>query len=509
MPDNTRSFKELFITFASRTAVVDHLQQKEYSYAELEDLSSRLAGSLREHAGKETRIALFFANQIEMVIAYLACLQLGATAVPLNPALHMNEFAGILKHAEPQLILTCGSLASKLPPSSIPTVHFSDGSTLSMASLAGTERLDTSLFPYASDALLAFIMFTSGSTGTPKAIPIRLGALAEQARMTSPHYSSPEARPYLVLPLAYIGGPNIIFIYLYGGGSVVIDQAFSASSVYRFWDTALSRGANALWLTPSMVATLVAMGPEDEEQAKRIAGQFRRIIAAMGPLASHTKQQFEQIYGVTLEKSYGIVETLLCCSWQGDLSTPEASVGKPLPGVSVVIAAEDGTLLPPGSEGEIRVKSGAVLEEYYKQPELTRDAFDKAGYYRTGDLGHLDKENHLFITGRIKDVIKRGGLNVSPAEIEAVLCAIPGVRDAAVIGQPDELYGEKIIAVVTSSAEEPPSEETILKHCTQQLSSLKLPSAVYAIPRLPLTATGKPDKRAIRDMLANNTLGTL
>jgi acyl-CoA synthetase (AMP-forming)/AMP-acid ligase II len=218
----------------------------------------------------------------------------------------------------------------------------------------------------------------------------------------------------------------------------------------------------------------------------------------MGPITDDVKARFEAMFGVRIQKSFGITETLLCCHWNDALDTPVDSVGKPLPGVEIHIVGEDELPLAAGQEGEIRIGGQWVLDEYWRQPEITAASFDAQKHYKTGDLGRVDAAGHVFITGRIKDMLKCGGLNVSPAEVEAVILRMDGVCEAAVFGVPDEFYGEKIIACVSAMPGRVLDSQAVLAHCRAGLAALKVPSAALLYEALPQNAVGKVDKRALK-----------
>ncbi|NBO18283.1 MAG: hypothetical protein EBV03_03480 [Proteobacteria bacterium] len=278
----------------------------------------------------------------------------------------------------------------------------------------------------------------------------------------------------------------------------ILDEAFSPRSCYRFWETALAHKADTVWITPTMAATLQAVGLEEEEQRGRIAAGIRRVVVAMGPIASDVKARFESTFGVRLQKSFGITETLLCCHWNDAMDTPVDSVGKPFPGVEVHIIGEDEQPVARGQEGEIRIGGAWKLDEYWHQPDITAASFDAQRRYKTGDLGRIDAQGHVFITGRIKDMLKCGGLNVSPAEVEAAIARLAGVREAAVFGVPDDFYGEKIIACVSLLPGSNLGEQDIIAHCRAGLTAMKVPSVVVLKATLPQNAVGKVDKRALR-----------
>lgn len=501
MQDIICAFRRFFTVHAPETAVIDHRQSVCYRYEDMEDLSSRLAQALTPLVAPGARVALLLQNDIEIALAYLACMQLQVTAVPIHTGLHVKEVQHTLRFTEPALLITSAALLGRLPEPGVPCFLFgrNEGDHWSVPRLHDVPRLSAGCFGALREDYPALILFTSGSTGVPKAIPIPFRRLLGHVlALTATPLFGGHSRYYNVLPMSYIGGIQLMLCYFSSGSVFILDEAFSARSSYRYWDTALSTGADTLWLTPSMASALLAIGLEEEAMRHRIAAQVKRVVIAMGPIATDTKRRFEQAFGVALQKSFGITETLLCCHWNDRTDTPPESVGRPLPGVEVIIADEAGARLGTEAEGEIRVGGPWVLEAYWRQPEHTAAAFDAQGYFKTGDLGRIDAEGNLFITGRSKDMIKCGGLNVAPAEVEAVLTRIDGVKEAAVIGVPDAFYGERILAFLTLQAGRVVAPETAADFCREHLTAQKVPSEIHIRSALPLNAVGKIDKRALK-----------
>lgn len=495
-----QQFRDVFIRFSEQVAVQEHMRGAPYRYRELEDLSSKLAAQLKPLVPKHGMVCLYYNNEIEIALTYLACLQLEITAVPINTALHRNEVVDIVSKVKPALLVTHQALADKLALEEVRVFSFgAEQDALPLAALRGMARLGEGPFCGLEQDFLALIMHTSGSTGVPKAIPIPASRLLGHvlALQDTSLFGSP-SRYYNVLPMSYIGGVQLLLEYLCNGSLFVLDEIFSPRSCYRFWETAMQYRVDTVWVTPTMAATLLAVGLEEQEQRGRIAACIRRVVVAMGPITNDVKARFEEIFGVRIQKSFGITETLLCCHWNDDMATPLDSVGKPLPGVEVHIIGEDEQPVAQGGEGEIRIGGAWVLDEYWRQPDITAATFDRAHRYRTGDLGRVDAKGHVFITGRIKDMLKCGGLNVSPAEVEAVILRGAGVREAAVFGVPDEFYGEKIVACVSALPGHVLREQELLALCRAELSALKVPSVIVISESLPQNAVGKVDKRAIK-----------
>ncbi len=508
MQEFITAFRDFFTDNAAQPAVIDPRKSATYTYADIEDLSSRLATVLKETVRPGGTVAFLMHNEVEIVLAYFACMQLQAVAVPINPALHKNEIDYTLSQTAPDVLLTSWALMEKFGPLEVPCITLGDKNEYSIEALRRAERLTPECFEGITGDFLALIMYTSGSTGVPKAIPFPFRRLVESViAMKEATFFSSYNRFYNVLPMSYIGGIHQLMCYFATGSTYILDEAFSPRSSYRFWDTVLKYKADVIWLTPTMASALLAIGLEDEALKPQISKQVKRAVIAMGGISAEVKQRFEQTFGIRLQKLLGITETLLCCHWNDRLDTPEESVGRPLPGVEIFIMGEDGNALPPGEEGEIRIGGRWVMDGYWNQPQLDAVTFDKDRHFCTGDLGRVDEQGNLFITGRIKDMIKCGGLNVAPAEIEAVICSAAGVKEAAVVGIPDEFYGERIIAFFTRQPGVTVEAEAVLALCRQQLTSQKVPSEMRVREAFPMSAVGKINKRALKDELRQEAGG--
>ena len=501
MQDIITAFRHFFTDYADQIAVVDPRKNAHFTYADIDDLSSRLASVLRPMVKPGGRVAFLMHNDIEIVLCYFACFQLQVTAIPINTALHKNEIDHTLAFAAPDVLITTQALLAKFAPLSISSLTFGDGAldAYSIAKINSEKPLSSLCFGAISGDFLALIMFTSGSTGIPKAIPIPFSRLIGHVKaLNSTSLFGGYSRYYNVLPMSYIGGIQLLLCYFFSGSVFILDDVFSPRSCYRYWDTVLATKADSLWLTPTMASALLTIGLETDDMRHMITTHVKRSVIAMGAIATDVKQRFEAVFGIALQKSFGITETLLCCHWNDDVGTPVESVGKPLPGVEVVIMDED-QYLPQGEEGEIGIGGAWVLDGYWHQPELDAVTFNHDGYFKTGDLGHIDTEGHVFITGRIKDMIKCGGLNVAPAEIEALMSGIKGVKEVAVIGIPDEFYGERIIAFVTEQPSVTLNSEEALRFCRSHLTAQKVPSEIRVRAAFPMNAVGKINKRALKE----------
>lgn len=228
---------------------------------------------------------------------------------------------------------------------------------------------------------------------------------------------------------------------------------------------------------------------------------LRLAISAGAPLASDLRIRFQQKFGVEIEDYYALTEVrpVFGKYARETTSVPDGAIGKASPCVLIKIVDGEGHEVGVGETGEILVRAPATTSGYYKAPELSAGAFVD-GLFRTGDLGHVDAQGFYYLTGRIKDIIIKGGANIAPAEVEEALLSHPHVVQASVIGVPDQKFGELAIAYFVAAQGSQPNQEQLAEHCRQKLAEFKVPSEFIAIAEMPLGNTGKIDKKVLLQM---------
>ena len=237
-----------------------------------------------------------------------------------------------------------------------------------------------------------------------------------------------------------------------------------------------------------------------EQQGKNFdLSGVRALISSGAPMSDELLKRFASKFGQSLQNYYGMTE---CYPLIGRYATdpvplPHGAVGKIVPGAVITAVTPDGKPCAVRQEGEFLVKAPSMMTRYHKDPKLTSSVVDQ-GWFKTGDLGYIDEQGYVFITGRIKDVIIKGGANISPLEVENTLMNHPDVTSAAVIGVPDKIYGETPVAYVVRRPGSSLDEEAAIAHATAHLAKFKIPSAIYLCEELPLGKTGKVDKTALR-----------
>ncbi len=461
---------------------------------EIERVAELIAGA-GVKPGKAVSIVL--PNGLEFMVVFLAVARAGAIAAPLNSAYTPDEFKFYMEDADAQLaILPMGEHAAReaAVQLNIPTIEASlddaGGVVLSRNGDVLTDRRDAQT-PSPDD--VALFLHTSGTTSRPKGVPLTHGNLAASIKNISDTYKlTPDDVAMVVMPLFHVHGLiGVSLSTLSTGGSLVIPPRFSAS---RFWGEQRASGATWYSAVPTIHQILLARADDDGAPHS----SFRLIRSCSSALAPAVFEQLEARFGAPVLEAYGMTEASHQMS--SNLLPPDdrmpGTVGKGT-GVDIAIMDEAGSLLDTGELAEVVIRGANVTHGYHNNPEANVESFTN-GWFRTGDQGFLDANGVLTLTGRIKELINRGGEKISPLEVDAALLEHPAVAEAVCFGVPDVMYGEVVQAAVVVSSDT--SEDTIRAYCGEHLAGFKVPDRVYIVDALPRTATGKIQRRHIAAM---------
>jgi long-chain acyl-CoA synthetase len=439
----------------------------------VEDSADRLrAAGLRPGE----RLIVEMSHQPRVVAWLWAAWRCDAVVVPLSPQLSPRERAFFTAHAGAALAV---SAADEAPQDT------------GVAAGAALPRL-------AEGEGTAAILYTSGSTGDPKGVELSHRALLHNARAIARRYQlGPDTRFLALLPLFHGHGLVVTLLApLLAGGGVILDGPFDAFAASRFLRTVRQHGVTMFSSVPAILRLLVQLGAGEPGAGP---GTLRFGLSASAPLSPTLRAAFMERFGCPVGNSYGLTETSAWCSY-GD---PEpalhraGAVGRPVPG-TLRIKLEGGALAAADEVGEIQVRNPSLMSGYHRNPEATARALD-GGWLRTGDLGRLDDEGHLFLVGRRRDVINHGGFSVYPGEVDQVLEAHPAVREAVTLERPSPLHGEVPVAFVVLAQDVEP--DALREHCRDNLAPYKVPVEIRTIEELPRSATRKVRKDALRALL--------
>lgn len=443
---------------------------------------------------KGTTFSAYAQNCTELMIAYYAAARLGAVFVPLNPNLTASEVEYAFRHSG-ATILFHDDFAADIARAAVPEGSLR-GLKVLRAPADGLPALEESVVASTDDFL---IIYTSGSTGVPKAILLdhaaQVGAATALAKMWG---LTPEDITLVALPLGYLYGLSTgAAVGLQSGGAVAILRRFHPRDVL---EGLLSHSATVFHGVPTMFSMMLEYC-EQRDLTYDLLG-VRALICAGAPLPEEMQQRFAKRFGKAIQNYYATTEsTPVFGTFANDPSpVPRGAVGRAAPGLQVRIIRPDGTDCADNEDGEVLVRAAATMKRYLNNPEQTDAAF-RDGLFRTGDLGRRDSNGYFYLTGRIKEIIIRGGANISPAEVEAVLSSHPSVQDVAVVGGPDRIFGEVPIAFVVLRHGAGVTQEDLIAHAEKTLSDFKVPRTINFETELPLGLTGKFDKKALKARL--------
>jgi len=459
------------------TAIILPDQNLQLSYDDLRERVLSLAAGLRA-AGiqRGDRVATALPNGLPAIATFLAA-SIAGTAAPLNPSYRSEEFSFYLSDTNARLLLAppggAGDARRAAAERGIPALDVSDDGRL-----AGSADGVPPVAPAPDD--VALVLHTSGSTGRPKRVPLRHSNLAVSIQNIARTYQLTEGDVSLCLmPLFHVHGLMAsTMAALYTGGAVVVPSKFNALA---FWRTV--RDCRVTWYSavPTIHQLILA----------RKAGEsnLRFVRSCSASLPPEVMARMEDYFGVPVLEAYGMTEAShqMASNPLPPKARKPGSVG-PGTGVQIAILDEAGAPVPSESLGEVCIQGPNVIREYENNPEATAKSFF-GSWFRTGDQGRLDGQGYLTLTGRLKELINRGGEKISPREIDEVLLAHPRVAEAVCFGVPHPAWGEDVAAAVV--LREPASEADLIAWCKERLADFKCPKKIYIVDAIPRTATGK------------------
>lgn len=451
-------------------------------------------------------IALLLGNRTEFLETILAANRIGAAFLPLNTRLAEPEIEYILRHSGATTIVTeppYEDLAARISARSgslrtvvTVTEKGQPASGIRYSTLA--EAHDGAFVPAADvrERDLHRLMYTSGTTSHPKGVPITHGNFLWKCIAHMAEFGlTEEDRTLMVGPMYHVGALDLPGLGTWWvGGSLAILRRFEVDEVLSAVEA--ERPTN-MWLAPSMVNALLQsphLGRHDTSSVRFIVGGGEKMPVTLIErlLSAFPNARFADAYGLT-ETVSG--DTFLD---HAHTLTKIGSVGKPVLGVDLRIATDEGDPVPAGEPGEVLLKGPKVVAKYWNDPDATAAAFTDDGWFRTGDIGRLDEEGFLYIVDRKKDMIVSGGENIATSEVERVLYEHQAVLEAAVLGMPDERWGEVPCAYVVLKPGTTADEDELIEHCRSRLARFKAPKAIRFLDGLPRNPSGKVLKRELR-----------
>ncbi|RDH16077.1 peroxisomal-coenzyme A synthetase [Aspergillus niger ATCC 13496] len=476
------------------------------SYKDLNESVTRVQSTLAQFGvGEGTRVALVLPNGLEFVGSFLAVIRQRATAAPLNPQYKREELKDILRLMRPSLLISMKSThlisASVLAAQdlAIPVaICRTEGPNIYIEgehSSSGAESHVPIHSPYdlrPSDK--AVLLFTSGTTGAPKSVALSHENLLVAMRIIiDAHKLSPADRCMIITPLFHIiGVGGSLLTSLFSGGCVIIPPALPG----QFWQSCIDLNATWFHAVPTLYRLLISFPRPD------VMPKLRFIRSGGSDLSPELYQRLHEL-GTQVIEVYGMTETapaIFCNRLDSSMRRlahyPIAST------VEVMILPSEGRAgnhpdagrltNEPGIVGEICVRGKSIMTGYLDNPKANEQAFLFGGFFRTGDLGVVKEHGYLQLTGRIKEIINKGGEKISPSEIEHVASSFEGVRESVCFRIPDEIYGEEVGVAAVIEVGKQVTEAALKKHFRQHVAMFKVPKAVFFVDTIPTNRTGKP-----------------
>ncbi|MGW2562413.1 FadD7 family fatty acid--CoA ligase [Streptomyces sp. NPDC001514] len=483
----------------------------ELSYGALAALADDVAGRLGSRGLRRgDAVGLVCANTAEFVVALLGGARAGLVVAPMDPALPESQMSARLEALGVQAILVGPPAAGAAPVAQFPVptwtlrVDVSHGGTATAALGTGApvvRRVRGAAHELSShDAL---VLFTAGTTDQAKMVPLTHANVAASVQGICATYElGPGDATVAVMPFFHGHGLFAALLASLAGGGCVLLPERGRFSAHTFWDD--MRAAAATWFTavPTIHEILLDRSAVDHPGPQVPPLKFVRSCSA--PLNTATQRALERTLGAPLLSAYGMTESTHQATseplpQQGSLK--HGSVGRST-GVDLRVVDRNGHTYPAGTEGEVWVHGPTVARGYLGNPAETARSFVD-GWFRTGDLGSLDDDGNLFLTGRIKNLINRGGEKISPEHVEDILAGCPGVAEAAVFAVSDPTYGQRVGAAVVVHEGESIGPEEILRYCRSRLAAFEIPDRLEVVTALPHTAKGGLDRRAVEARYAH------
>ena len=467
-----------------------------------------LAEVLRQHGvAPGTMVLMQMVNSPEVASAFQTCWRLGATIIPVTPQLGPVEVGYMLQDSGARVVLTQPVLAPGIAKAvealdtEVEVLVMGESDVPGAIDIQPEVEQAAGSFPVDEladrhDDDLALLLYTSGTTGKPKGVMLTHRNMLSNAESVAE--MNPDVEPFErnlhVLPMSHSYGVLMMNLgYRFGSVSAML-PFFETKAVFE----QLARyRVERFSVVPTMLTYMLSF-PEHEDYD---LSHLKKVNSGGAALPNEVRLEFERVFDCEVKEGYGMSECAPSATgYTDDEPYRPGSIGRPIPGVDVTIRNDAGDEVARGEWGEICIRGPNVMKGYWNLPEVTAETL-KDGWLHSGDIGYMDEDGFIFITDRKKDLIIKGGENISPREIEEAIHEHPAVAEVAVIGLPDDKYGENICAVVHLKEGQEASIDDIKTHCAQSVTKFKVPARVEFFGDLPKSANGKILKRELRDQL--------
>lgn len=504
IPSGIRNVPDIVLAWSNdapdKAALID--SGRTLTYAQLYERSNRIANTLIAAGNVPgSRVGYLGKNSAAFFEIWVGANKAGCALAPLNWRSAPPEIADVVLDSNVRVIFTgreFAELANRVGTLADTTVQVVAEDELEewLSSVDSTEPGIT-----VSETATSLLSYTSGTTAAPKGVPITHRALMNWFRSAAAEPSvnwTCDDIGLMVMPNFHLAGTLVSLPALFHGGSLAILEAFEPAA---FTAAVARHRPTVTCLVPTALQMLVDHNCEQSTDFSSL----RRILYAGSPIGQQTLQRALQLFRCDFVQFYGTTETFIISLLRPEqhrVDNPDLlkSCGQPMPGVELRIVDTDGHERPAGTAGEVLVRSPWMFDGYWNKPDMTASAIVE-GWYHTGDGGIRDEDGNLFLVDRLKDMIVSGGENIYSAEVERALAAHPSVQTVAVVGAPDEKWGERVVAFVVAYPDKPVEMSELLTHCRELVAGYKVPKEIHFRESLPHTASGKVQKAALRQKL--------
>ncbi|MBA7691600.1 Long-chain-fatty-acid--CoA ligase [subsurface metagenome] len=463
--------------YPNKTAIV--MGERRLSYAELDEASSKFANALiKMGVRKGDRVAMLSANSPEFVTTYFGVIKAGGIAVPLDIRYKVAELASLFDSCQPKVLVAESDLLEPLVSAlsrfdSVEHVIDLGSSYQEIMATSSAQKVEVALEP--DD--IATISYTGGPANRPRGAALSHGSLIIEAIISAAGFQQTDKDIVMLyaLPMYHMFGLASVLLTAVNKGSTVVMVPGTGISIGSFME-AIEREKGTIYMGVPYIYAL-AVNIAEREGIKNDLSSLRLFGSGGAPLSIDVFQQFKQYYGSTIADVWGLTEAVshVTCPPLDGTGKLGAS-GKALPGWEIKAVDDNGNELPTNQPGEIIVR-GPIMEGYYNNPQATAETI-KDGWLYTGDIGRVDEDGYLFLSGRKKNIIILKGQNIYPSDVEEVLCTHPKVAGAIVVGVPDRLRGEIVSATISLKEGEVATEQEIRQFCQEHMADYKLPRKI-------------------------------
>ncbi|BFZ56128.1 hypothetical protein PYCC9005_003170 [Savitreella phatthalungensis] len=484
------------------TAIIIPNGGPQFTFSQLGDLVHDFQQQLADvGVGHGDAVSSAFANGIEFTVAFLGSCAQRCIAAPLNPAYKKAEYEFYIQDLKSKLVLVPRGFVEKDDPSVQAAKEFGaavaevwwDGKHVHLDLKIKNAGLRTRPVETARPDDFALVVHTSGTTGRPKAVPLmHKNLIRTMSNIVNTYKLTPKDRTMLVMPLFHVHGLLCgLLATILAGASAIIPDKFSAGT---FWRDFIEHKANWYTAVPTIHQILLRT-PLPKQRV-----DIRFIRSCSSALAPSVLHRLEETFHAPVLEAYAMSEAAHQMTSNplppGARKPGSVGIGQ---GVQVAILDQQGNVLGVDREGEISIKGANVTSGYLNNEKANAEAFTKDGWFRTGDQGKLDEDGYVFITGRIKELINRGGEKISPIELDGALLSHPAVAEAVAFAIPSEHYGQEVAAVIVPASGQKVSQEELQKFMADKVAKFKVPKLIYFTDAIPKTGSGKIQRKNVAE----------